>query len=253
MKTRKTCAILIAAAFVVSAIMSCALLFSVRRVEVKFVVSNGSDVAAITEELDKLKGKSTFTVSKNDAEALLEKYPYYFLAEEPVKRFPNVIVLTVKERREVYRLTYGENIYILDQDGFLLSVEKDRPQSRELINMTFDGIEITDATAGKVLSVSDSETFNVFLDAAKSVDLTDNVKSVKVLSATERKEFFFETYTGVTVEIMRADVLGKEQTVAAFESYNNVVNDYFKWTNYIRTSVTDAGEIDVDWSEENIG
>lgn len=253
MKTKKTCAILIAAAFVVSAILSCALLFSVRRIEVKFIVSSGADVAAITEDLEQLKGKSEFSFSKSDAEAVLEKYPYYFLSEEPVKRFPNVVVLTIKERREVYRLINGEQVYILDQDGYLLSIEKDRPQSRELIDLTFDGITITGESTGKVLAVSDNDLFFDFLDAAKSVDLTDNVKSVKVLSATERKEFFFETYTGVTVEIMRADFLGKEQAVAAFESYNNAVNDYYKWTNYIRTVVTDAGDVDVSWSSEDIG
>lgn len=250
MKNQKLCVILIAAAFVVSAIFSCAVLMTVKRVETEFIVSENTDVSELSADLDKLKGKSVLFFSEKDVLEILKDHPYYFLADKPQKVFPNELYLKIKQRREVYRLCADDKCYMLDGEGYLLSIENDRPQSRMLIDINLTGISIKNATAGEKLSVDDEETFGIFLETTASVDLTDNVKSVTVLSEPEKRQLLFETYTGVTIEITDASREGKAQAIEAFRAYNENTDDYYKWRGSIKSVLTDEGEIRIVWNKE---
>lgn len=249
MKNRKICAILIAVAFVVSALFSFVLLSRIQRVEVEYTVSAETDTSRLQNSLDSLKGNLLWVTSDEDAEAIIKDYPYFYFSKKAEKVFPNTIRLTVCERREVYRLIANDKVYLLNEEGILLSIEEERAESRELITLKFDGIDIKSETLGKRLVTDDEELFDVFLKTAEAVELTDNIKSVTVLSKTERRDFLIETYTGVTIEIPDADDCGMEKTLAAFSAYNESTEDYYKAFCTITVVKTQSGEIDVQWTE----
>lgn len=251
MKNRKICAILIAAAFVVSAIFAFVLLSLVKKTDVRYEVSDDTDVSALSKAFDDLKGKSLWFLSEKDVSSIIDDYPYFYLEGKTEKVFPNVIRFTVRERREVYRLSYGDKIYVLDEDGILLSVEDNREESRELITLRTEGITVKEAVPGKVLGTSDDALFGLFLETAKAADLTDNIKSVTVLSETERKDFRFYTYTGVMIEIPDADEQGKEKTLAAFAAYNDSADDYYKSFDTITVVKLVSGEFKIEWTEKS--
>lgn len=247
MKNRKICAILIAAAFVVSTIFAFVLLSLVKKTDVRYEVSEETDVSALSDAFDSLKGKSSWFLSEKDVSSILNDYPYFYLDGKVEKVFPNTIRFTVKERIEVYRFAYGEKIYVLDEDGVLLSEESDRAESRNLITLRTEGVTVTEAIPGRVLATDDDKFMKLFLETAKAVDLTDNIKSVTLLSETERKDFRFYTYTGVMIEIPDADDRGKEKTLAAFAAYNESADDYYKSFDTI-TVVIINGELKIEWT-----
>lgn len=251
MKNRKICAILIAAAFVVSAIFAFVLLSLVKKTDVRYEVSDDTDVSELNEAFGGLKGRSLWFLSEEDVFSIIDDYPYFYLEGKPRKVFPNVIRFTVKERREVYRLSYGDKIYVLDEDGVLLSIEDYREESRELITLRTEGISVKEAVPGKVLGTSDDAFFGLFLETAKAAELTDNIKSVTVLSETERKDFRFYTYTGVMIEIPDADDQGKEKTLAAFAAYNDSTDDYYKSFDKITAVKLVSGEFKIEWTEKS--
>lgn len=252
MKKGKISAILLAAAFAVAAVVSCVLLSLVKRVEVRYLVSENADVTGISRSLDALKGKCIALVSDEDIEKAFDEHPYFYLAEKPVRAFPNIVRLTVKERREVYTLSVGGKNYLLDENGILLAEIAQgtpKPAGRTLIDAEFSGITVKTAVLGKKLETSSDELFNEFIEMTAAVSLTDNVKAVRLVSQPERSDVLYKTYTGVTIEIPDANDGGKEKAVAAFKAYNDSANDYYKSFDRITAIKTKTGEIVVEWTE----
>lgn len=248
MRNRKICSVLIAIIFAVSVVFSCILLSLIKRIDIKFYVSQERDIAEVADSFEKLKDKFIYSVSEKEINEILNDYPYFYLAEKPKKTFPNVLTLVIRERREIYRLVDGGKSYIMNGNGILLSIEDDRGESRSLITLRLSGLKIKDTVLGQVIGMDDSDLFNIFLETAKQVDLNDNIKSVTISSATERKDIQFVTYTGVTIEIPDANDNGLEKTLVAFNAYNESADDYYKSFDTITAIKKSNGEYNIVWT-----
>ena len=130
MKNRKICAILIAAVFAVAAVVSCVFLSLVKRVDVKYVLSDGTDAAPLSASFDALKGKCVLFVGEEDVREILKDYPYFY--QELIKevrrkitennlqnyRFKNPVVVAKESKEDTINYLFGNPIFDENNNQF---------------------------------------------------------------------------------------------------------------------------------------
>ncbi len=250
MNSKKIPLILIAVAFIISAICACYFLFTVSEVRADFSVSEEMPVDEIKGKLDSFKGKSVLFLDKNEVYGVIENYPLLKIEDVKVKA-PNLLLLKVTQRIPFYKITLDEQVYLLDEEGVAVSIGQGDHKERELISLKLNGVTVIEEIilGKKVVTDKDDIFFNA-LAMAKEVDLTDNIKEITVehLSAGEDRDVIFSTYTGVDITITKADIQGVEKAKKAFDSYDTCTTDYIKSFNRILVVLLDTGEISVTWT-----
>ena len=253
MKTKKTMVILIATVFAFVVLFSCILLFSVKKVEIKYNVATDIDTVEIEDRLSAFCGENLLFFNCDEIVNILNEYPYFELVTVE-KQYPNVINVCLKERLETYYLITETKVYVTDKDGVLLKVinsnDFDGNVSREIITLSFEGVTFSEQTLGTKISCNKQDLFDLVLVMAKSVDLTDCIKSISVINAPEQQDVYFSTYTGVNILVTEALVRGEDKTVAGFNAYNNKTDDYLKTYNNIIVVLKDDGTILPIWTEK---
>ncbi len=255
MKTRKIFVILIAIFFVFALVFCGMFILSVNKVEVNFSVSDKTDITKIQKKFDAFKGDNLLFLDTDEVENCLNSDPYFEITKVE-KSFPNVLKVNVVERREAYHMEYEDKYYITTKDGILLNiVDKQDYQlvdSREIIQVKFDGVTIEKATLGKKIETSCQDLILSMYEMVEAVNLTDCIKSIKVSNPNiEFKDIFLQTYTGVNIEIYKANERGVDKILAAFNEYENNTTDYQKLNRTISVTLRDDGQIAVTWQEGN--
>ena len=250
MNSKKIPIILIAVAFILSTVCACLFLFRINEVQTDFSVSEKVAVDEIKGKLDALNGSNTLFFDDSEVYNIMSEYPLLKVANVKVKA-PNLLIVKIVERIPVYKINYGGEIYLLDEEGVAVSVGQGERKERELITLNFDGIEITEALElGSAIKTDNDGLVVNALKMAKEVSLTDNIKEITVenLLAGEDRDVVFTTYTGVDITITKADVKGVEKAKKAFDSYDACTIDYIKSFNRILVVMLDSGEISVTWT-----
>ncbi len=250
MNSKKIPIILIAVAFILSTVCACLFLFRINEVQAEFSVSEEVAVDEIKDKLYTLNGKSSLFFDEEEVYSIMAGYPLLKVANLKVKA-PNLLMVKIAERIPIYKVEYDGEIYLLDDEGVAVSMGQGDHKERELINLAFDGITITEQIeVGKTLKTDNDNLFFNALAMAKEVDLTDNIKSITVenLLAGEDRDVVFATYTGVDITVTKADVKGVEKVKKAFDSYDACTIDYIKSFNRILVVMLDSGEINVTWT-----
>ena len=249
MKTKRTAIILIAVAFMMVVILSTVGLFSVKKVHVDFEVSAERDVSDVKESLNSFVGVNLLFF---DTDRVFEKLKEenYLEVVSVDKQFPNVVNVKIKERRAIYYVKNQEEYYLMTADGFVLDKSQNSPVSRDRIGLLLEGVTLESVNLGETLKTSDDTLMQKVFAMAKSVNLTDCIKTITVKKmASEQPDVIFETYTGVKIEVSKADDLGVEKVVAGFNAYDNRAEDYEKMFSIIKVFKNSNGQIEVDWSE----
>lgn len=249
MKTKRLLIGIIGAVFLLITVFAGFSAFTVKEVNLKFDTFETSDYTEeINKKTERILGKNMVFVHENDIKTEIEKNPY--LVATVKKNLPGTVSVAVKERREVFLLSYGESTLVLSDEGIVLS---DTPKSEDLrsyIGLTLDGISVTGATAGKKLATNDDATFYLAIELACSVDLTDCIDSMVVKKNAAEKDISFNTYTSVRIDVPDFDVLGKEKVKAGFDAYTSQENDYIKTFNVIGVYLVERDgvqRIEVQW------
>lgn len=252
MKNKRISIILIAIAFALIVVFSCIGLFSVKKVQVSFAVSEDRNVEQIQSSLDSFLGDNLLFLKTEDVESVIKSIPnsQYLEIAKIEKSYPNVLKIEINERREVYYVKSGQNYYVTTADGFVLNEMLELPvdTSRDKILLELDGVNIDSATVGDYLQTSDNSLMQTVFLMAKSVKLTDCIKKIHVFKPQfSESNVTFETYTGVNIIIEKVEVLGIDKVVEGFNAYDNALSDYIKTFDSIIVNLVD-GKINVDWS-----
>ena len=101
--------------------------------------------------LDEYLGESLLSIDTEQVEQKLNVHPKLEMVEV-VKKFPNVLCVNLKERREVYKLEYNDKTYILDEFGFVLTDDGKTTQGTSLISLSFEKINIAKIVVGMCMS-----------------------------------------------------------------------------------------------------
>lgn len=231
MNTKRLAVILIAAAFIVVTLISCIALFSVKKIDVDFSVSYGKDTFEVQKTLDGFLNKNLLFFDVTEIENALAGY-HDLKVVSVDKQYPNVIKVKVEERREVYKLIADGTVYVTTEDGFIVRSYdyNGNVESRDTIILRLENVDLIKAEAGLFINTSDDELLSEVFEMAKSVNLTDCIKEIKVVNDNGMRNAEFYTYTGVKIliEEVSDDKLGVDRIKAAFVKYDEVATDYQK-------------------------
>lgn len=253
MKTKRLAVILIAVAFSIVVLFSCIGLFSLKKVQVTYAVGENTDTIAVQKALDSYIGKNLLFLDSEDVVNTLSDFHYMEITSIE-KDYPNVLKLSVKERREVYDVIVGDTVYVTTENGFVLNSyslsEMGQVHSRDKISLSFEGVNITDGAFGKTLITDSDDLVNMVFNMASSVNLTDCIKSITLKKATEVATAEFYTYTGVKIIVREILDDGVEKIITAFNKYDEGASDYEKTFKTIEVvKITQTGEIQAQWSD----
>ena len=245
MTKKKLLVILISIAFTFVVLFSCASILSIKKVEVNYALIN-ADVQDVQNLLDENLNKNLLLLNEIEVENSLNSKPYLEVVSVD-KKFPNVLSVSIKERREVFRIETDEKSYILDENGVVLNDAGEVRQNNEIIDISFisfadsptlSKIEIVDAELGKRLHTSNDQALYQTLKIAKNIGLFDCINKIEIELEVgfddeshvyhEKFDVDFETKTGVNLKVMDLLVDGERKGQACFDAYNALATDYQK-------------------------
>ncbi len=276
MKSKKLFIILISVVCAIAIIFCVFAFFTVKKVDVTYAFSEKASQSLddLKDELDGYVGKNLLFTKLDKIKGYIEKNPY-FEVESITKQFPNVIRVVIKERKEAYSLSYGEKKYLLSETGIVLAEVNDGDfDTRKVVELKlfeelgvngFWSLNLNSISVGKVInidqtksvdnSVSDMDRLNTAFGIARSIHLTDCVKSMSVLKKEgsgldiQNKETYvmLETYTGVKINIWDCENFGKEKAVKAFEFYDSRPDYEKAYSEIVALENALTGELYADW------
>lgn len=234
---KKLLVILISIAYALVVFFSCVSLLAIKKVEVDYALAD-TDVQTVQKILDKNLNKNLLFLDENEVEDLLKNEPYLDVVSVN-KKFPNVLRVSVKERREVYRITDNGNSYVLDESGVVLNDTGIAKQGGEIIDLSFitfmndpsktSKIEVVSAELGKKLQTSHDQVVYQTLSIAKSVGLFDCIKKIEIEDCTGGEyDVSFTTKTGVNLHVVDLLIDGERKGQVCFDVYNQIATDYQK-------------------------
>ena len=254
MNTKRIVLILIAIAFLLIAVFSLVGLFAIKKVEVDFAVSEDREVESIQTLLDGYNGKNLMFLNIDDVKDTLKGYHYLEVLSVD-KQYPNVLKVSLKERREVYYVDFDGKTFVMNENGFVLA-QKDYVESRNVIKLTLgDGVSITEIKEGSVIKTDNDALLSAVFSMAKSVNLTDCIKSISVKKIDGYDTVYdtvFNSFTGVEICVEDTLVNGAEKVSKAFTVYDEYLTDYQKTYGAIQAYLQQDGQYKVTYNQEFI-
>ncbi len=235
MRTEKLGVILIALTFMLVVVFSCISLFTLKKVDAVFAVSENANVEEMQNKLDDYLGNNLLFLKTEEVYDLFSDNRYIEILDVK-KEFPNVLHLEIKERREIFYVRSGEKCFATTDEGFVLrelsqsEIEGVQPRDKIFLEFT-NGIEI-EATVGERLVVKNTNVADTLFEMVKSVNLTDCIKSISVGTLAQvlgKYDALVQTYSGVKIEIREIEENGVNKIKNAFYVYDNFLSDYQKF------------------------
>ena len=253
MKNKRVSTILIAVAFALIVVFSCVGLFSVKKVEVAFAVSEERNAEQIQSALDTFLGDNLLFLKTEKVEKVINEMPnsQYLEIVNIEKSYPNVLKVEINERREVYYIKNGQDYLVTTADGFVLNIISNLPENglRDKIVLELDGLYLENVQVGSLLTTNDDMLMQTVFEMAKSVKLTDCIKKINVFKPQySESNVTFETYTGVVIKIEKVEINGIQKVIEGFKAYDNATSDYIKTFDTIIVNLNVDGQINVDWT-----
>lgn len=254
MRSKNIIVMTIAIAFILITIIACLAMFSIKKAEVNFAVDKDTDSEQIQVVVDEFLGKNLIFFNTNDVALALKDFNYLEVISVE-KQFPNVLKISVKERREVYYLEHEGQTYLTNEDGFVLDVLDDASSidKTKMIKLDLVNVNVTDLTLGKTMTTDCPVLMQTVFDMAKSANLTDCIKSMSVenMGANEPSDVHIYTHTGVKISILKVEERGEEKIDAALTAYDQYISDYEKGFDSLLV-VDVGGNIKVTWSGNTV-
>ncbi len=254
MNTKKLTAILIAIAFGLVVLISCVGLLLIKKVDISYAVSiERNDTDEIQKKLDEYLGKNLLFLDTNEVIENFKSEPYLEVVSVE-KKYPNVLRMDIRERKETYRIQDGNKAYVIDENGYVLNDTGVCIQNKKIIDLKFEHvipglqnapnflIQIINATLGEKIQTNNDSVFYQVLNISKKVGLSDCINSIKIIDYTNGFDVFYETQTGVELRIIDLEIDGEKKALLAFDKYNTIATDYQKRFGEIWAMYQDVSE-----------
>ncbi len=108
------------------------------------IVNNNKflDNVVVLREINNIKGKNIFTLDINKLESDYEALPDVKTAVIE-RSFPNTILINIAERIPIVQISYGRNIYGIDEDGVIIKLNESRGLP-EIIGLKINNPEVSE-------------------------------------------------------------------------------------------------------------
>ena len=234
MNTKKLAVILIAVAFSLVVIFSGVGILTIKKVEVNYAVADTTDTREVQTILDGFLGKNLLFFNTDEVEKSLEE-EHYFEVLSVEKKYPNVLSVNIKERKEIYYFEFNEKVFVTTADGFVLNSWDKSAFSGEIARdkIVFDtgDVNIREMELGQIIKTDNDELMTAVFEMAKSVNLSDCIKTIKLSKTLGYENVYvaeLDSYTGVKILIDDVLVKGSEKADKIFDAYNDELSDFEK-------------------------
>lgn len=262
MKAKRLLVLLIGLAFFIALITSCLFIFSIKSVKTEYNVSESFNETEVYNTLNEFNGKNLLFFNEEEVYVSLSKFTNLKVLSVK-KTYPNLLEVKVSERLVSYALLYGDSIYLLDNEGFIISEQSADYELNNIIKITLADITAVNLVPGSKLSTSFNELFYSSLEIAEtalsdeaefnSSKIKDCVKEIKISNSSNVKLALFSTCSGVDIRINKPDEDGVAKAQKGFKKYHELAIDYYKTYDTIDvTKLKDSNEIVVKWTSGEI-
>lgn len=266
MNTKKIATILISIAFLLIVAISGVGFLSVKKISVNYAVADTTEAEQIQSVLDEFLNKNLLFLDAEEVRNALKDY-HYFEVLSVEKQFPNVVNVSIKERREVYYVNYQGEYFVTTAEGFVLNsfsagvaigdVSVARDKIILDLNGALGGLQVKSIVPGSFIETEDDFAMRTIFEMAKSVNLTDCIKKITVdkIHAGASSDYLydynvrFSAYSGVDICIEEVLIKGCEKAEKAFLAYDKILTDYQKTFGEIQSILTYDGEYRVSYEQ----
>ncbi len=267
MKNKLFITVFISVVFSLIVIISTFTLFTVKNVNVDVVLYNQKNetVNEVNHVLSKLEGKNISFVKKEDVKNLLKDYTYFEVVNVE-KKYPDKLLVSLKERVAKFYCEYESTYYVISSDGFVLESSDDVSVTESLVGINISGksgnlFEIAKPSVGKYfngineseekLSLSSKITKEIF-SITQSVNILDCLSEIDVFNAYTVNQVDFKTKTSVVIQVFDVFNDGENKVNDALSAYNKS-DDFAKADNYITLGEKDInGKYTIIWLYDKV-
>ena len=173
MKAKKFTVILIAILFALAVLTAVFFIFTIKKIDVSYSITEDYDNSQITQTLNSFEGKNLLFFDLEQVEESLEKFPDLKIISIE-KKYPGIIKISIAERLPVFNLAVDNKTYTLDREGVIIKITDGKIESsRETIDLLTEGVSIIEPTLGQRVVCSDQALFDsAILMALVTVILT---------------------------------------------------------------------------------
>lgn len=251
MKTKKIFVSLISVVFALLMFLLTFAAFTLKSVNAKYSAGENTSEyidSVLEEKLNEFCGQNILFLDLNEIKNAVEENPYLEVVNIE-KHLPNDVLLEVKELKEVYYLDYDGRTYALAEDGKVLCEVPLGTRDRMHIELNLNDLTVSSIKLGKKLETNNDEVLSLAFSLAKAANLTNCIKTMKIINNLVQTDVIFDTYTGVEIRIPKADIAGVEKTEGAFAFYNSNIDstDYYKTFKIISVILQDDGLLVPFW------
>ncbi len=183
-----------------------------------------------TELNEAYEKKSVFSASKDLAEEILEKFPYFRITSFE-KDYPNRLVITVSEDEEVYALpcqNEADGYYILSADGTVLSIRDTyinrSDTTTQRTNILITGLTVSGEKGGTLVG---DGSFGYALAFCQKINeilggIQSNIERVEVIkggSSEDTVTLRLTAFEGVKIYVRNPSFLTAEKATVAIDKY----------------------------------
>ena len=256
MKHKKISYILIVLLYVIVLLLSLSFLFSVKEVKRNYSMLVGSErYLQVEEQLDSYEGKNLLFLKTSKIKNKLEKDPY-ILVKSIKKDYPNVVLVDIEERKEMFVLETATEKYLLDDKYFVLK-KVDKQTETEHINLVLNYAEFDSSQlkVGKEINaikddiiICVNEMLSIFSDWK---NILKGIEVEQVFGEATNFRVCFYTNQGVEIEVRKALDDGVKKAQSAYDRYC-ALTDYEKTKGKILAYKNTSNTIVVDYTLSEI-
>ena len=248
MKSKRILISALSVIFVVVVIIAVFIMFTIKEVNVNFsVYSDTANTNELQEKFDKFSGDNLIFLNTKDVYKKVDVGPRFEI-ESVKKSYPNVLEVSVKERKERFVISLSSGDYIISDQGYVLGMATGE---EKLVRINLSGINVNDVVLGQKITTDHDEDFYNALTLADVDGVVDasSEMTVEYVGKTLRSVIFL-TKTDVKIRIPMATEYGVEKTQTGFSAYFNENRDYIKSYNEIRVDIQPDGTLKTVWIQQ---
>lgn len=226
MKHKRVFYVLTIIAYILVVLLSFSYMFSLRHVDVKFIMSTDSArIESIEKKTNSYKNNNLLFLKTSKIKKSLEKDPYVKVISVK-KEYPNKIKVKVEERKEMYEISNGETKFILDENYFVLNkISNDVETNSIELEINTQKFDFEKLSVGKTFSIIQEEIIVCVNEMLSNFtdwkNILCKIQVEELVNSPEKDNFrvLFYTNQGCYIEIYKCLERGVEKAIKAYEKY----------------------------------
>lgn len=227
MKRKRLLIVSTALIYIFFVLLCLAYAFSIKHVNTDYIIQNGSvRYQKVENILSGYKNKNLCFVDLDKIRAKIEK-DAYLKVNKIEKKYPNSINVIVEERKEMFEITYNSEIYVLDENYFVLNKKSENGDNIKLSldRAVYDASSLTVKGTFKFAKVELENCILSMLSVFSDwKNLLSEIKVEKIGDYYDNYRVLFKTTQGCVIEIQQALEQTEQKVNRSYETYEGLTD-----------------------------